>query len=188
MRQPAELVNPYIGSISYMLKSTVPEVMLPYGMARSTPLVDECGDYFCNDHIRGYSLGDASVMPGLDGRFENTLDHSREDFRCYCLWMELEEDGLVAESTVTQHVYLHRFTGANTLRLSFPCGSAELKDGLIRLQLTLTRQEKQIQQYVLVRLDCPVSLRSQGESEWILEVPDTVTCAGAVSYISFDQA
>ena len=59
MRQPAELVNPYIGSISYMLKSTVPEVMLPYGMARSTPLVDECGDYFCNDHIRGYSLGDA---------------------------------------------------------------------------------------------------------------------------------
>ena len=53
MKQLADYVNPYIGTISHMLTSTKPEVMLPYGMARSTPIVRDCGDYYCNDRILG---------------------------------------------------------------------------------------------------------------------------------------
>ena len=120
MKMPADYVNPYIGTISHMLASTRPEVMLPYGMARSTPVVKDCGDYYCNDRIQGYPMGLATVMPGKGGDFENTLDHSREDFRCYRMEAELEEHGITVASTVTAHVYVHRFTGADALRLDFP--------------------------------------------------------------------
>ena len=124
MEHLADLVNPYIGTISHMLQSTRPEVMLPYGMARCTPIVTDCGDYYCNDRIMGYPIGRAGVMPGVDGDFANTLDHSREDFRCYLSRQELDAYDITAESTVTAHGFLHRFTNANQLRLSFPGGSA----------------------------------------------------------------
>ena len=58
-------VNPYIGTISHMLTSTKPEVLYPYGMARSAPVVDDCGDYYCNDRIRG-----SCIMPACAGRSE----------------------------------------------------------------------------------------------------------------------
>lgn len=47
MTHLADYVNPFIGTISHMLTSTRPEVLLPYGMARSAPVVRDCGDYYC---------------------------------------------------------------------------------------------------------------------------------------------
>ena len=82
----------------YLLTSTRPEVLYPYGMARSASVVDDCGDYYCNDRLRGFALGDAYIMPGKDGDFENTFDHSREESRCYFLRMELDRHGIVAEA------------------------------------------------------------------------------------------
>lgn len=54
----------------YLLTSTKPEVLYPYGMARSAPVVDDCGDYYCNDRLRGFALGDACIMPACAGRSE----------------------------------------------------------------------------------------------------------------------
>lgn len=188
MRQLADLVNPYIGTISHMLQSTRPEVMLPYGMARSTPVVNECGDYYCNNHICGYSVGKAIVMPGKAGDYVNTLDHSREDFKCYYLKMELEENNIVAESTVTHHVYLHRFAGADCLKLSFSGGTAEIVNGAIRLLLKSEYFNYTANQYVILKLDSGIKVKNQKEDEWELEVPESVVCCGAVSYISFEKA
>ncbi len=72
----SDYVNPYIGTISHMLTSTKPEVLYPYGMARSAPVVDDCGDYYCNDRLRGFALGDAYILcrPAPDAR-------KFEDFR-----------------------------------------------------------------------------------------------------------
>ena len=68
-------MNPYIGTISHMLTSTKPEVLYPYGMARSAPVVDDCGDYYCNDRIRGFaSAMRTSCRPAPDAR-------KFEDFR-----------------------------------------------------------------------------------------------------------
>ncbi|MGI6274314.1 MAG: hypothetical protein ACOYJ5_01960 [Acutalibacteraceae bacterium] len=39
-------------------------------MARSAPVVDDCGDYYCNDRLRGFALGDAYIMPACAGRSE----------------------------------------------------------------------------------------------------------------------
>lgn len=188
MTHLADYVNPYVGTISHMLQSTMPEVMLPYGMARSTPVVEDCGDYYCNDRIKGYPLGSAHVMPGRDGDFENILDHSREDFRCYYLKAELEEHDIAVESTVTQHVYIHRFQGANQLRVSFVGGTAEIFGEVIRIQLPLKRTMKSVEQYVSLKMDCPINVLAQKNEELILEVPETVVCCGAASLISWESA
>lgn len=192
MEHLADYVNPYIGSISQMLAAVKPEVMLPYGVARSTPIMTDCGDYYCNDRIQGYPVGRANVMPGRDGCFENTLDHSREEFRCYRLRAELEEMDIVAESTVTHHVYLHRFTGANQLRIQCPAGEITQAGDVLRLRLPVEpivpRESFDAWEYVLLGLSCPVQVLRREETEWVLEVPETVTVFGAVSYISFEKA
>lgn len=54
----------------HLLTSTKPEVLYPYGMARSAPVVDDCGDYYCNDRILGFALGDAYIMPACARRSE----------------------------------------------------------------------------------------------------------------------
>lgn len=188
MKTPADYVNPYIGTISHMLASTRPEVMLPYGMARSTPVVKDCGDYYCNDRIQGYPMGLATVMPGKGGDFENTLDHSREDFRCYRMEAELEEHGITVASTVTAHVYVHRFTGADALRLDFSGGEAEEEGGWIRIRMPIEHPSFPIFQYVLIRVEGGAKVLSCEEGSWVLSSPADVCILGAVSYISFEKA
>ncbi len=193
MEQLADLVNPYIGTISYMLTSTRPEVMLPYGMARCTPIVTDCGDYYCNDRIMGYPMGNAAVMPGRDGDFANTFDHSREDFRCYLLRQELDRYDITAESTVTAHCYLHRFTNADQLRISFSGGTAERQGEavLIKLRTNPARPDDPsdpIFQYLRITLDCPLEVMGKEEEAWVLKVPEAVTIRCAVSFISFEKA
>lgn len=56
--------------MKHLLTSTKPEVLYPYGMARSAPVVDDCGDYYCNDRILGFALGDAYIMPACARRSE----------------------------------------------------------------------------------------------------------------------
>ena len=188
MKTPADYVNPYIGTISHMLASTRPEVMLPYGMARSTPVVKDCGDYYCNDRILGYPLGLVSVMPGRGGDFENALDHSREDFKCYRMEAELEEHGITAASTVTAHVYAHRFAGADGLRLDFEGGEASEDGGLIRVRMPEGDPSDPVFQYVLIRMPEGARVLSREQGRWILSAPSDACVMGAVSYISFEKA
>ena len=188
MKQLADYVNPYIGTISHMLTSTKPEVMLPYGMARSTPIVRDCGDYYCNDRILGYPLGNALVMPGKGGDFSNRVDHSREDFRCYRMEETLEEYGITSASTVTEHVYLHRFAGADALRFRFPNGEARVSGQEIRVRIKMEHPKYEVNQYVLIALTgCGEVLRAEGE-ELVVRASENAEVRGAVSFISFDKA
>lgn len=188
MKHLSDYVDPYIGTISHMLTSTKPEVMLPYGMARSTPVCKGCSDYYCNDVLVGYPLGAATVMPGVGGNFQNTIDHSREDFRCYRMRQELEELDIVAESTVTEHVYLHRFTGANQLCLSFPGGKAQVTADAVKITLPVTGSVKTIIQYISVKLSCGVNILSQDEGKLVLSAEDKVVVSGGVSLLSLESA
>lgn len=184
----SDYVDPYIGTISHMLTSTKPEVMLPYGMARSTPVCKGCSDYYCNDVLVGYPLGAATLMPGVDGDFQNTLDHSRENFRCYYLRQELEELGIVAESTVTEHVYLHRFTGANQLSISFADGTVQVTADEIKITLPVAGSVKTITQYIFLRLSCGINVLSQEDGRLVLSIPDNVVVSGGLSLISLESA
>ncbi|MDR1024770.1 MAG: hypothetical protein LBL56_03515, partial [Treponema sp.] len=119
---PADLVNPYIGSISHLLTTVIPEVFVPYSYIRAFPLGEGCVDRYCNEEVLGFPLGAASIMPGRGGDFENTLDHSREWCRCFKNELILEKYGIRAEMTAARHCHLYRFTGADGLRVSVPAG------------------------------------------------------------------
>lgn len=184
----SDYVNPYIGTISHMLTSTRPEVMYPYGMARSTPVADDCGDYYCNDRLRGFSLGAAHIMPGMDGDFENTFDHSREDSRCYFQRIELDRHGITAESTVTRHVYLHRFAGQNSLKLVYPDGEAFAERDAVWVKLPLAGKRGRVMQYTCVKVSGGVRILAQEENALVLAAPEETVVTGAVSLISFESA
>ena len=189
MKHLSDYVNPYIGTISHMLTSTKPEVMLPYGMARSFPVANDNGDSYCNDRVLGFPLGAAYVMPGKGGSFHNILDHSRETARCYYNRLELEEHGIVAETTVTQHVFLHRFSGQDCLRLTFPGGSAQVEGNTLRITLPwANRGRASLQEYVYVQLGEGVAVTGQEEEVLILSAPSRTEVRGAMSLISLESA
>ena len=189
MKHLSDYVNPYIGTISHMLTSTKPEVMLPYGMARSFPVANDNGDSYCNDRVLGFPLGAAYVMPGKGGSFHNILDHSRETARCYYNRLELEEHGIVAETTVTQHVFLHRFSGQDCLRLTFPGGSAQVEGNTLRITLPwANRGRASLQEYVYVQLGEGVAVIGQEEVALILSAPSRTEVRGAMSLISLESA
>ncbi len=126
-------------------------------------------------------------MPGKDGDFANTFDHSREESHCYYLRMELDEHDLVAETTVTQHVYLHRFSGQDSLKLFFPAGEATVDGDVICVKLPLNSRQKKITQYVYIKTEGAKVLSQEAEA-MVLSVSDKTVVAGAVSLISFESA
>lgn len=190
MKHLSNYVNPYIGTISHMLTSTNPEVMLPYGMARSTPVSHDNGDSYCCDQVLGFPLGAPYVMPGKDGDFHNTLDHSRETARCYYKRLELEEHDITAETTVTQHVYLYRFSGQDCLRLSFPGGEAKAEGNTVEVTLSWPNRGRRtpLRQYAYIQLGQGVELTGQEEDALIFRAPQLTEVRGAVSMISLESA
>lgn len=97
---PADLVNPYIGTISHLLKATVPEVMLPYSYVRSYPVPATCDDYYCNDKILGFPAGSALFLPGDEkGVYYDSFDHVREKVRCYQSKIYLDDSDIRVKST-----------------------------------------------------------------------------------------
>lgn len=188
-KHAADYVNPYIGTISHMLVSTQPQVMLPYSYVKSCAKVHSCEDYYCNDYIDGFPVGGACIMPGSgNGTFENTIDHSREDFRCYYSRTELETGDIIAESTVTRHVYVYRFSGAHEILLTCPNGSIGMDGNDIRLCMQIHEKDFHAKEFVLLRFNTGVQVKRQTEGSWVFSVPGFCECYAAVSYISFDKA
>ena len=122
---PADLVNPYIGTLPHLLQTTCPEVMLPHCYPKICPYFDANADYYCNEVIKGFPVGSLLILPGTADAarpedFYNTLDHSREECRPYYCRMELEENDIIVEYTVTEHSYAYRFSGVTRLALIYP--------------------------------------------------------------------
>ena len=184
----ADLVNPYIGTISHTLKSTVPAVQRPYGVAKSYPVTSNCSDYFCNEHIDGFPLGRAVVNPAYNTYMPLTIDHHREDCRCYYSKIELDRADMTVESTVTHHVYVYRFTGANRLLIDCENGSFEVFDDEIHALLDIPGVQNQ-KEHVLIKFSKCEALRKVNSKHIIVGLDDeTTVCYGAVSYISIEKA
>jgi predicted alpha-1,2-mannosidase len=188
---PADLVNPYIGSISHLLTTTIPEVFVPYSYIRAFPLGEGCVDHYCNEEVLGFPLGTASIMPGRSGDFENTLDHSREWCRCYKNELVLEKHGVSAEMTAAKHCHVYRFKGADSVRVSVPSGgSIETAGDSLRLRSPVKDQDKTLPgQFIILKSDKPFTVLGKGEDGVTLSAPaGGAEYYAAVSYISFDKA
>ena len=212
-KSPADLVNPYIGTLPHLLQTTRPEVMLPHCYPKIFPHFDTNSDYYCNEIVKGFPIGSLLVLPGAEGAemrecFYNTLDHSREDCRPYYNRIELEEHDIVAEYTVTEHSYAYRFTNAARLALLFNenCEVALKSDGRIYAHMAPggeggRRARRSLpNEYVVLASSAPLKevLRDGGMAVFEFESAGSgqdgagggagVTLAGALSYVSFAKA
>ena len=193
---PAQLVNPYIGTISHLLKSTRAEVYLPHCHPKSMLLFEENSDYYCNDIVRGFPIGLAHVMPGCGKAacaedFLNTVDHSRVEAHPYYSRVELEENDIVAEMTTTTHAFVYRFTNAPRLAIVFPENSdVRLKDGKIYIHLKCENKQRQMEeQYIVLSASCAFAQVSLSEKLMVIEHAESgVELCGALSFISFEKA
>ena len=67
MTHLSDYVNPYIGTISYLLQATKPLVHLPHGMAQIRPVLDEAiRDHYLAPVIYGFPASRCRVMPDTD--------------------------------------------------------------------------------------------------------------------------
>ena len=196
MSNYAELVNPYIGTVSHLLKSTRPEAFLPHCYPKSAPLFDSNTDYFCNECLCGFPLGLVSFLPGRSSAcvpedFRNTVDHSRVEAHPYGYRMELEQDGVVVEAAVTRHGFCYRIVNAGRLAFRFPAGSFSAAEENLRINAHGDRNNRQFEnEYLLLRLDCPFRVIQAGEGFLVIEREkrDRVTLKAALSFISFQKA
>ena len=188
-KSPAQLVNPYIGTLPHLLKATAPEVMLPHSYVRTYPLVSTNRDYYCNDAVDGFPVGLLVLMPGPDGAsapedFRNTLDHALEEAHPYGNRLELERHGIVVESTVTQHVYAYRFTRAARLLIrADEAFEAHEEGGALCVHAR--------NQYACLVFSCPIRILSRRDDALVLALEgeaSPVELAAALSFISFDKA
>ncbi len=113
-KAPVDYVNPYIGSVSIMLTSTVPEVQYPHGMVRLSPVAPTQGDRYFADHISGFPAGPATVMAwtgaSAAGTTGSRFDHDFETAAPYYYEVVLQDSDVKAEMTATMHCADYRFT------------------------------------------------------------------------------
>ena len=189
--QIPDLVNPYIGTLSHLLKSTAPEVLLPFSYIRSCPIVKDCCDYYSNDRIEGFPIGKASVMPGISGDFENTFDHAQEEARCYAQTLILEKNEIKSEATVTMHTHLYRFSGADELLLCCP-NEEGIFPGEKEIKIHTPAQDgekKHPGEFIVLTFDKPFTIKKKSECEYILYFSEKkFEVYAGVSYISFEKA
>lgn len=185
----ADMTNPYIGTVSYLLQSTVPAVTLPYGMVKSYPIPLKNNDAYFNEHIKGFPAGYAVITPGRNGCFTPAADHSRENCHCYYsrLWLEPEE--ILVEMCTSPHVHLYRISGADELVISCEEGSITLREDRIHIQIPFNSSGGQFQQYVVLEFEGAGTLKVQNDENRIsVPIGDSALCKAAVSYVSFDKA
>ena len=139
MTHYSDYVDPYIGSISYLLGATQPLVHLPHSMAQIRPVHDEgIRDHYLAPVIYGFPANRCRVMPdtGMDPTFASSYDHDFEEVKCYRGSVFLEDSGVTAEYTVTEHcaVYRFRYPGEGHAWLRFsaaPGGRIRYENGLV---------------------------------------------------------
>ncbi len=194
MTHYSDYVDPYIGSISYLLAATQPLVHLPHSMAQIRPVHDEgIRDHYLAPVIYGFPANRCRVMPdtGLDPTFASSYDHDFEEVKCYRGSVFLEDSGVTAEYTVTEHcaVYRFRYPGEGHAWLRFsaaPGGRIRYADGLV----TGCEVWKEVPHCFAAALsETPEEVRWEQDALILAFRPGTcLTVRTGFSYIDVDQA
>ena len=159
-----DYVNPYIGAIGHLLRSTTPDVQLPRGMVRLIPvttpgirdiyLADKIYSFsatsLSNDFSRGLGMfsimattGDISIDPHENASW---FDHDFEKAMPHYYYVLLEDYDIEVEYTVTEHSAFYQFTfpeAVNSNIILNMMRSAEMKivrDNVIEGYQTFSRE------------------------------------------------
>ncbi|HZR18754.1 MAG TPA: GH92 family glycosyl hydrolase [Verrucomicrobiae bacterium] len=121
-KEPVDYVNPNIGGIGQLLSATSPNVIMPYGMMRISPITTPgITDRYLADKIYGFPAGGMTLMP-MTGSAEtdpaksaSMYDHDLETVTPYYYAAILEKYDTRVEYTVSAHAAYYRLT--------FPAGA-----------------------------------------------------------------
>lgn len=188
IQNTANMTNPYIGTVSHLLQSTVPAVTLPYGMVKSYPIPLKNNDAYFNEHIKGFPTGYGVMTPGKNGCFKPAADHSRETCYCYYSRLYLEPDDIIVEVTTTHHVQVYRIYSAEELLISCEKGSITMAGQIIKMEIPFETNGGNYMQYVAIGVEGVLEIKQSNENTLYVHILDTALCKAAVSYISFEKA
>jgi predicted alpha-1,2-mannosidase len=131
VKEPADYVNPNIGTIGHLLTATVPYVQVPHGMARIAPVTTPgTQDRYLADKIFGFPAGPATLMAYTgDGAPVSHYDHDFETSTPYWYKVRLDDSDVEAEYTATQAAAYYRFhfPAAPHAHLSFTVRGGEVE-------------------------------------------------------------
>lgn len=190
----SDYVDPYIGSIGYLLTSTQPLVHLPHSMAQIRPVLDESiMDKYLAPVIYGFPMNKGTVMPdvGDTPAFSSMYDHDFECVKCYKGSVLLEDSGVTAEYTVTEHCAVYRF--------AYPVGKpAHLRfalagEGTLSFDNGMVKGEEKWRDvpccFAAALSHLPASCRAEGNALLMTFEPGiTLVVKAGFSYIDAEQA
>lgn len=126
---PVDLVNPYIGGISHVLKPTYPTVHRPYGMVRFYPVTSPgISDSYLGGRIYGFPLnrpehrGRAAItlipVSGTESLqqadLSSAFDHDFEKVTPYSYNVLLEDENITVDFTTTDRCGFYQFSPEST--------------------------------------------------------------------------
>jgi putative alpha-1,2-mannosidase len=124
-KEPVDYVNPNLGGIGQLLSATSPNVIMPYGMMRISPITTPgITDRYLADKIYGFPAGGMTLMPMTGSaqtdpaKYASMYDHDLETATPYYYAAILEKHDIRVEYTVSAHAAYYRLT--------FPAGVAAL--------------------------------------------------------------
>ena len=122
-KEPVDYVNPNMGGIGQLLSATSPNVIMPYGMMRISPITTPgITDRYLADKIYGFPAGGMTLMPMTGAaetdpaKYASMYDHDLETATPYYYAAILEKYDIKVEYTVSAHAAYYRLT--------FPAGAA----------------------------------------------------------------
>lgn len=121
-----------MGAVGHLLTATEPTVAVPFGMARLAPAPVPGAEPYFAGRLRGLAAGPLTLLPLPEGApadlDSSAVDHDFERSAPFAYAVLLEDLGIWAEGTATQHALHLRFTGGRcgALKIRFPA-QAELR-------------------------------------------------------------
>lgn len=116
IKEPADYVNPYIGSISPKTGGTSPTVLVPHGSVALSPLFTPgIGDKYLADKIFGFPVGPTLIMTDVGVIKTNSrdsasrFDHDMETATPYYYAVLLEDSSINLEYTISDNAVYFRF-------------------------------------------------------------------------------
>jgi predicted alpha-1,2-mannosidase len=116
-KTPVDYVNPNMGGIGQMLSATSPNVIMPYGIMRISPITTPgINDRYLADKIFGFPAGGMTLMPMTGpaetdpSRYSSLYDHDLETATPYYYSAILEKHDIKVEYTVSAHAAYYRLT------------------------------------------------------------------------------
>jgi len=122
-KEAVDYVNPNIGGIGQLLSATSPNVVVPYGIMRISPITTPgITDRYLADKIFGFPAGGVTLTPMTGSaetdpaKYASMYDHDLETATPYYYAAILEKYDIRVEYTVSAHAAYYRLT--------FPVGAA----------------------------------------------------------------